>query len=199
MPPVPVIRSLYGEIVRTLGGNVRPTARYYELEDTAISLLGHANSRMLIIDEIQHLLSCSAREQRAALNMVKFLSNERRMTIVAAGTHEALHVMRFDPQIASRFEQMELPVWSESEELRRFIAGYLAMLPIRKNPTAIDQRFVEYLLALTDGVTGRIIDLLRRAAVDALAHKSKSVGLDQLLVAGANLPAIINQRADFPI
>jgi hypothetical protein len=40
-------------------------------------------------------------------------------------------------------------------------------LPVRKNPTAIDQRFVEYLLALTDGVTGRIIDLLRRAALDA--------------------------------
>jgi Cdc6-like AAA superfamily ATPase len=154
---------------------------------------------MLIIDEIQHLLSCSAREQRAALNMIKFLSNDRRMTIVAAGTHEALHVMRFDPQIASRFEQMEPAVWTESEELRRFVAGYLAMLPLRKDPSAIDQRFIEYLLALTDGVTGRIIDLLRRAAIDALTHKSKSVGLDQLLVAGANLPAIINQRAEFPI
>jgi Cdc6-like AAA superfamily ATPase len=199
MPPVPVVRSLYGEILRTLGGNVRPTARFYELEHAAISLLTHANPRMLIIDEIQHLLSCSAREQRAALNMIKFLSNDRRMTIVAAGTHEALHVMRFDPQIASRFEQMELPVWTESEELRRFIAGYLAMLPVRKDPSVIDQRFIEYLLALTDGVTGRIIDLLRRAAIDALAHKSKSVGLDHLLVAGATLPAIINQRADFPI
>jgi AAA+ superfamily predicted ATPase len=121
------------------------------------------------------------------------------MTIVAAGTHEALHVMRFDPQIASRFEQMELPVWSESDELRRFIAGYLAMLPVQKNLAAIDQRFVEYLLALTDGVTGRIIDLLRRAAVNAMTHKARSVGLDQLLAAGANLPAIINQRADFPI
>jgi Cdc6-like AAA superfamily ATPase len=199
MPPVPVVRSLYGEILRTLGGNVRPTARFYELEHAAISLLTHANPRMLIIDEIQHLLSCSAREQRAALNMIKFLSNDRRMTIVAAGTHEALHVMRFDPQIASRFEQMELPVWTESEELRRFVAGYLAMLPVRKDPSVIDQRFIEYLLALTDGVTGRIIDLLRRAAIDALAHKSKSVGLDHLLVAGATLPAIINQRADFPI
>jgi len=199
MPPVPALRSLYGEIVRTLGGNVRPTARFYELEHTAISLIAHANPRMLIIDEIQHLLSCSAREQRAALNMVKFLSNERRMTVVAAGTHEALHVMRFDPQIASRFEQMELPVWTESEELRRFIAGYLAMLPVRKDPAAIDQRFVEYLLALTDGVTGRIIDLLRRAAADALTHKSRTVGLDELLVAGASLPAIINQRRDFPI
>jgi len=195
MPPIPVVRSLYGEIVRTQGGNIRPTARFYELEHAALSLLTHANPRMLIVDEFQHLLSCSAREQRAAVNMVKFLSNERRMTIVAAGTHEALHVMRFDPQIASRFEQMELPIWTESDELRRFIAGYLAMLPVRKNPAAIDQRFIEYLLALTDGVTGRIIHLLRRAATDALTHKSKSVGLDQLLIAGAHLPAIINQHA----
>jgi hypothetical protein len=29
---------------------------------------------------------------------------------LAAGTHEAVHVMRYDPQTASRFEQMELPV-----------------------------------------------------------------------------------------
>jgi len=50
-----------------------------------------------------------------------------------------------------------------------------------------------------DGVTGRIIDLLRRAAVDALGHKSKSVGIDQLLIAGAHLPAIINQGGEFPI
>jgi hypothetical protein len=63
----------------------------------------------------------------------------------------------------------------------------------------VAQRFIEYVLALTDGVTGRIIDLLRRAAVDALGHKSKSVGIDQLLIAGANLPAIINQRGEFPI
>lgn len=63
----------------------------------------------------------------------------------------------------------------------------------------IDQRFIEYVLALTDGVTGRIIDLLRRAAIDALEHKSKAVGIDQLLIAGAHLPAIINQRGEFPI
>jgi hypothetical protein len=90
------------------------------------------------------------------------------MSIVAAGTHEALHVMRFDPQIASRFEQMELPIWTESEELRRFVAGYLALLPIKKMPKAIDRRFVEYLLELTDRVTGRIIDVLRREATHSL-------------------------------
>jgi hypothetical protein len=77
-------------------------------------------------------------------------------------------VMRFDPQIASRFEQMELPIWTESEELRRFVAGYLALLPIKKKPKAIDRRFVEYLLELTDGDTGRIIDVLRREATHSL-------------------------------
>jgi len=52
--------------------------------------------------------------------------------------------MRFDPQIASRFEQMELPASTESDELRRFVAGYLATLDIRKNPAEIAQRFIQY-------------------------------------------------------
>jgi hypothetical protein len=36
----------------------------------------------------------------------------------------------------------------------------------------IDKRFVEYLLELSDGVTGRIIEVLRRAAFQGLADKS---------------------------
>ena len=151
--------------------------------------------RSTSVDEIQHLLSCTSGKQRAALNAIKYLANQLRMSIVAAGTHEALHVMRFDPQIASRFEQMELPVWTESEELRRFVAGYLALLPIRKMPKAIDRRFVEFLLELTDGVTGRIIDVLRRAATHALTLRSKVIGLEELQYAGARLPTIINQKA----
>jgi hypothetical protein len=91
---------------------------------------------MLLIDEIQHLLSCGLWGQRAALNAIKFLANKLRICIVAAGTHEALHVMRADPQIANRFEQLELPVWTESQELRRLIAGYLALLPMKRSPAA---------------------------------------------------------------
>ena len=198
MPPVPVIRSLYGEIVRSLGGRPRPTARFYELEDAALTLLRQASPRILIIDEVQHLLSCNSREQRAALSMVKYLSNDLRMSVVAAGTHEALHVMRFDPQIASRFEQMELPVWTESEELRRFVAGFLARLPVRMAPEAIDQRFVEYLLLLTDGVTGRITDLLKSAAIETLRTKANFLTLDQLMIAGGRMPNIINQSGGYP-
>jgi hypothetical protein len=72
-----------------------------------------ASPRMLLIDEIHNLLSCSARDQRAALNAIKYLANKLRVSIVAAGTYEALHVMRSDPQIATRFKQDELPLWTE--------------------------------------------------------------------------------------
>ena len=146
--------------------------RLHELECTAMATLRHAAPRMLQIDEVQHLLSCSSRDQRAALNAIKYLANQLRISIVAAGTHEALHIMRSDPQIASRFEQLELPVWTESLELRRFIAGYLALLPVKKATAEIDKRFVAYLLELTDGVTGRIVDVLRRAALQGLADRS---------------------------
>jgi len=40
------------------------------------------------------LLSCSARDQRAVLNAIKYLANELRVSIIAPGTYEALHVMR---------------------------------------------------------------------------------------------------------
>src|ERR1700694_5547932 len=59
-------------------------------------------------------------------------------------------MMRWDAQIAISFEQHELPGWSESQELRRFIAGYLALLPLKKAAVEIDKRFVEYLLELSN-------------------------------------------------
>jgi len=52
---------------------------------------------------------------------------------------------------------------------------------------------------LTDGVTGRIIDVLRRAASHTLTLRSKVMGLDELQYVGARLPTIINQRTCFPV
>jgi hypothetical protein len=43
---------------------------------------------------------------------------------MALGTNDALHVMRADPQIASRFDHVELPPWTASEEFRSVVAGF---------------------------------------------------------------------------
>ena len=44
---------------------------------------------MLIVDEVHHLLAGSHREQRASLNLLKYLANELKICIVAVGTSDA--------------------------------------------------------------------------------------------------------------
>jgi hypothetical protein len=73
-------------------------------------------------------------------------------------------------------------------EIARFLAA------VNRTESEELRRFIEYLLELTDGVTGRIIDVLRRAASHTLTLRSKIMGLDELQYVGARLPTIINQR-----
>ncbi len=123
-----------------------------------------------------------------------FKTTEAQRRIESGAAHRSRRARRSLAK-RPRFEQLELTVWTESRELRRFIAGYLALLPIKRSSAAIDKRFVEYLLELSEGVTGRIIDVLRRAALQGIADKTQKVGLVQLQVVGAKMPSVVDQRA----
>jgi hypothetical protein len=189
MPPLPTLRSFFSELLRSLDCAVIVGSRLSELEHDALRQLKKSKPRLIAIDEIHHLLACTPREQRAALNVLKFLSNELRVSIVALGTGEALHVMRTDPQIASRFESCSLPAWIATEDFRSFIAGFLQQLrvdarDIVNNPIAID-----YILELTSGITGRIVELLRLSARCALRRESTSLTVEHLQNAGSQFAA----------
>jgi hypothetical protein len=56
MPTAQVVRSLYGEVVRSRSGAVRQTARFYDVEQASIALLTQMNPSFLIVTEFQHLL-----------------------------------------------------------------------------------------------------------------------------------------------
>jgi hypothetical protein len=89
MPPLPTLRSFFSELLRSLDCTVIFGSKISELEHDTLRQLKNARPRLLAIDEIHHLLACTPREQRAALNVLKFLSNELRVSIVALGTSEA--------------------------------------------------------------------------------------------------------------
>jgi hypothetical protein len=103
------------------------------LEHDALRQLKKAQPRVIAIDEVHHLLACTPREQRAALNVLKFLSNELRVSIVALGTGEALHVMRTEAQIASRFESSALVPWVPNDDFRSFVAGFVQQMNVEAN------------------------------------------------------------------
>jgi hypothetical protein len=58
---------------------------------------------------------------------------------------------------------------------------------------------VEYLLELSEGVTGRIIEVLRRAALQGIADKTQKVGLVQLQAVGAKMPSVVGQVPSFSL
>src|SRR3984885_13514117 len=189
MPPLPTLRSFFSELLRSLDCTVIIGSRISELEHDTLRQLKKAKPRILAIDEIHHLLACTPREQRAALNVLKFLSNELRVSIVALGTSEALHVMRTDPQIASRFQSCALPSWTANDDLRRFLAGFLQQLDVDGNDIVNNRVAIDYILDLTSGVTGRIVELVRLSARCAVRRDSRTVTIDLVQEAGKEFAA----------
>jgi ATP-dependent Clp protease ATP-binding subunit ClpA len=102
------------------------------LEGRALDLLKKVGTKLLFIDEVHHLLAGSQREQRRALNLLKFVANELKIVVVVVGTQDAFHALQTDTQVASRFEPLLIPRWTATDAFRAFIVAYGKLLPLRK-------------------------------------------------------------------
>jgi TniB protein len=63
---------------------------------------------MLVADEVHAMLASTYRKQRVLLNTLRFLATDLRIPLVCAGTHDAKRALTTDPQLADRFDAMEL-------------------------------------------------------------------------------------------
>ena len=136
--------------------------------------------RILIIDEIHHLLAGSYREQRAALNLLKFLANDLHLCLVLVGTADAPLALESDAQMRSRFTPFELTPWSINEEFRSFLAAFECVIPLRKPSNLAQRVIVEFLIAQSAGLTGDVARLINGGAELAILDKSEKITLEHL-------------------
>jgi len=115
------------------------------LERLARDILRRIAPRMLIVDEVHHLLAGSYREQRAALNLPKFLANDLRLSLVLVGTRDAVLALQTDAQMMSRFPPFELPRWEESDSFRRLLASFERVLPLRKASNLAQMNIAQFI------------------------------------------------------
>ena len=180
MPQMPDQQRFYSALLFEIGAPHNPKAGVSVLEGLTRTLLHTMKPRMLVVDEVHHLLAGNYREQRAAMNLLKYLANDLQMSVVLVGTADAVVALQTDPQMSSRFTPMELPRWGESEEFRRFLHAFEKLLPL-KHPSSLAQRdLVQFVLAATGGLTGAIAHLLARAAEIAIRDRSERIGLAHL-------------------
>jgi hypothetical protein len=124
MPPTPDQHRFYSSLLFELGAPHSAAAGLAVLERLARDLLRRMAPNMLIVDEVHHLLAGTYREQRASLNLLKFLANDLRATMVLVGTRDAVIALQTDSQMVSRFTPFEVPRWRESEAFRRLLATF---------------------------------------------------------------------------
>jgi len=183
MPAAPSQRRFYAELLQVINAPYTPSARIDALEFTTIKVMQAIQPRMLIVDEIHNLLAGSPREQRAALNLLKFLSNQLNCCVVIAGTADALLALQSDDQMVSRFRPFELARWRESDEFRGFVQAFEKTIPIRQKSGLSDQPMVQALLEVSGGLTWLVAEVLTGAARVAIRSGSECITVELIRAA----------------
>jgi hypothetical protein len=169
-PPEPDGRSFYNKILELLNAPVIKSENADAKERRIIALFKKLEIKLLIIDEIHHVLAGSPIKQRVFLNILKHLSNELKISIICVGTNEAFNVIQSSPQLANRFETMILERWKNNQVYLQLLANYEALLPLEKPSFLTESSISAKILSMSEGLIGEINTILIKAG--ELAIKS---------------------------
>lgn len=164
--------------IRILEDMVVPYAKNDSVEvkrQQAIRAMKSRNTRMLVIDEIQHVIAGSYNAQKGFLNSIKDLSNELKIPIIGAGIEDAFHALQVDSQLANRFQVEILERWKfDSKESRKAFAQLIASiesrLPLPEPSYLYKKPFVEQLYYLSEGLIGEVVLIIKQLAVYAVRN-----------------------------
>ena len=174
-PPVPDEGRFYADILDILFAPYRTSSRAGDKEKQAIGILRKVGTRLLIIDEIHHLLAGSSSKQKAFLNMIKHLGNRLEASIVAAGTKDAFRAIQTDPQLSNRFKPALLPTWKFGTDFRRLLISFERMIPLKKPSDLQKPSLAMKLHSMSEGNIGELSNLLIEAAVQAVRTGSECI------------------------
>lgn len=174
-PIKPDEKMFYNALLDALFVPYRINDRIESKQQQVISLLKRIGVKMLIIDEIHHVLAGNVSAQRIFLNTIKYLSNELQIVIVGVGIRDAFNVINSDPQLANRFEPVVLPKWEMNEEYLKLLASFEYTLPL-KNPSKLTENTMALkILSMSEGTIGEISTILKEAAILAIKNDTECI------------------------
>jgi len=167
-PPSADEKGLYISILERFFAPYRASDSTSKLRYQVIHLFRACHVNMLIIDEFHSLLTGSPVKQREVMNAIKLLCNELAIPIVGVGTREAVRVLHTDPQHASRFDVMSLPLWELNKDFQRLLAGFEKVLPLKKPSRLHQPELASLLHTISEGNIGNLHRLVVECATEAI-------------------------------
>lgn len=167
-PPDPDEKRFYNSILESIYAPYKSSEKIELRQQRVISILKKLDVKILIIDEIHHLLAGTMAKQRTFLNVIKYIANELKISIVCSGTRDAFNAIQTDPQLANRFEPKLLPKWKMDEEYLRLLASFERILPLKNSSHLIENSLARTILGKSDGLLGEIRKILELSTILAI-------------------------------
>ncbi len=194
-PASPNISDMYSNILEQFAVPYKNSDKTAKKEQQIKYYFGLCNLKILIIDEINNILSGPIGKQKVFMNAIKNLSTSLQICIILAGVKEALRATNTDHQINNRFKPIFLPKWQDDDDYLSILASLEQIIPLKKaSGLATTPKIADKILDLSEGYIGEMVDLLTAAFIYAIETKSERITLTELNSCGFVRPS---HRQDF--
>ena len=177
-PPSADEKGLYISLLERFFTPYRATDPVAKLRYQVIHLFRTCHVKLLVIDEFHSLLTGTAIKQREVMNAIKLLCNELCIPIVGVGTREAVRVLHNDPQHASRFDVLSLPLWNLNQNFQRLLASFEKVLPLKKASRLHQPELTSLFHTISGGNLGNLHQLLTECSKEAISSGQEQITLE---------------------
>lgn len=173
-PSIPDELRLYNNLLESLMIPFNPSDNIRRREPQVHGILNELQVKVLMIDELNNSLAGTIPRQRQFFNALRTLSNQLRISIVAAGTREAARALAVDNQLANRFDPVTLPQWKCDAAWQRLVVSFERLVPLPEPSNLALPDTAAKLYELTEGWIGELKKLLLVCLKEAIRQgKSK--------------------------
>lgn len=173
-------KGFLGRILEKLNAPYSPSSSAEVLYPQVLRQLRRIGLKVLVVDEIHHVLTGPENRQVEALAVLKLLGNDLGITIVGCGVESALKAVQVDEQMQRRFRPIALHRWRFDENLAGFLNAVECALPLAQASNLSDERVASWILAESEGLTGEIVGLVEEAAILAIETGRERIDLATL-------------------
>lgn len=123
-------------------------------------VMADVETKMIIIDEFQDIFHGELYQQLKFLTAVKHLSTDLQIPIVAIGVWEVQSVITADPQLANRFEPIELKKWNPNINFAKLLVSFESTLPLKEASNLYEKEIFKLIYNMSEGLIGEVARIL---------------------------------------
>jgi type II secretory pathway predicted ATPase ExeA len=181
MPEKAKVGSFANRLLESLMQSCSANMPHDERLHIARTLLKSLGTKILIIDEFQHLNTGSVTERAALRNVVKEIGEYCNLSVIGVGTPVSLGIIASEPQLARRFEPRALPLWKCDDEGRSLLCALESQLPLEKtSDLGGNARLASEIIDLAEGIFDYINKLIDKAAISAIRTGKEKIDMTLL-------------------